>query len=271
MVLERRVAIPAFIFDITGNLHHMFRHSLKLILFSLFPAVSFAQGLSQPLQIRHLTDSFFVYTTYRDFGGNLFPSNSMYLVTNRGILMFDTPWDTTQLQPLLDSMLSRHGQKPRLVISTHYHDDRVAGVSSLDQAGVTTLSTHQTRSLAAAEGNDVPAFGFATDTTIVFGGYRIETFYPGKGHTEDNIVIWFPDHRILYGGCFVKSTQSKDLGNTADADPEEWARSVRKLMGQYPEPEFVIPGHFSWDDPQSLKHTLKLIERHLKQEKKERD
>src|SRR3954468_16782828 len=83
---------------------------------------AFAQGASPKLSISHLTGNFYIYTTYKNINGSPFPSNSAYLVTDEGIVLFDTPWDTTQFQPLLDSIYARHQKKPVLCIATHYHD-----------------------------------------------------------------------------------------------------------------------------------------------------
>ncbi len=242
----------------------MFRILLLTLLASLTDLSSTAE---EKLKITHLTDSFFVYTTYKDLGGTLFPSNSMYLVTEAGIVMFDTPWDSTQLQPLLDTIRQRHHKPIRLVISTHYHDDRTEGVSLLQQQGISTMATFRTIDLARKEGNDIPAIGYNADTTITVGGYRFELHYPGRGHTEDNIVAWFPDQKLLYGGCFIKSTESKNLGNLADADPQAWLESVKRLQQKYPEPSFVVPGHYGWKDRNSLSHTRKLLEEYLDAEK----
>src|SRR5678816_2361495 len=80
------------------------------------------------LKITRLTGEFYVFTTFNSFQGNLIPANGMYLVTNEGVVMFDTPWDTTQFQPLLDSIKSRHGKNVILCIATHFHEDRTGGL-----------------------------------------------------------------------------------------------------------------------------------------------
>jgi hypothetical protein len=63
----------------------------------------------------------------------------------------------------------------------------------------------------------------------------------------------------MYGGCLVKSTEAKDLGNIADANLAEWPKTIRKLIKRYPNPTYVVPGHFGWDS-KALQHTLKLLE-----------
>ena len=47
------------------------------------------------------------------------------------------------------------------------------------------------------------------------------THLTGEGHTKDNIVIWFDIEKILYCGCFVKSTESIELGNIVDANTSQ--------------------------------------------------
>lgn len=211
------------------------------------------------LVLSHLIDSFYIFTTFKDVNGYKFPSNGMYLVSEDGVVLFDTPWDTTQFQPLLDSISSRHKKNVVLAIATHYHDDRTAGLEFLHQKGVKTYSSKLTFELCREHKEKQAEFYFENDTTFTVGNYKFETFYPGEGHTKDNIVIWFDKYKILYGGCLVKSTENNNLGNVADANIKEWKPTIKKMMKKYPKPNFVIPGHFGWNSNKGLTHTLKLL------------
>ena len=222
------------------------------------------QTIKSSLEISHLTGDFYIYTTYQVLSGSRYPSNSMYLVTSKGVVLFDTPWDSTQFQPLLDSIRIRHNKKVVLCISTHYHDDRTAGLQFLRSKGVQTFTSKLTWDLCKQYNAKQAQYYFLNDTAFVVGNHRFETYYPGEGHTRDNIVIWFDKEKVLYGGCFVKSTESKDLGNLADANPTEWEQSVKKVLKRYPSPEYVIPGHMGWGNNTGLQHTLKLLQMKLK-------
>ncbi len=147
-------------------------------------------------------------------------------------------------------------------ISTHFHSDRTAGLNHLYAHGVKTYSTWQTFELCKKKGEEQAAFHFAGDTTFQTGGRQFEVFYPGPGHAPDNIVIWFPREKVLYGGCFVKSTEATSLGNLSDANVKEWPHSLRKVMKKFPVPIYVIPGHEGWSNNQSLQHTLQLLKAH---------
>lgn len=214
------------------------------------------------LAITHLTGDLYVYTTYGDPGdGSAFPSNGLYMVTSSGIALMDTPWDTTQFQPLLDSLYARHHQKPVFCLSTHFHNDRTAGLDFFRRHGVTTWSSQQTRELCRQKGEPQAGHVFTKDTVFTIGRHSFRTFYPGEGHTKDNIVVWFEKEKVLYGGCFVKSTESQSLGNLADANTKVWPASVKKTMQAFPDPAYVIPGHLGWRDKGSLAWTLKLLEK----------
>ncbi len=236
---------------------------MKLFVFfsiiSLFP---FRLPADDLLRITHLTGDFYIFTTYKNLDGYNFPSNGMYLVTDAGVVLFDTPWDTTQCAPLMDSIYKRHQKPIIMAIATHFHDDRTAGFNFFKNHGVRTYTSKLTHEMSLSHNEALAEFHFENDTVFNVGNHRFETFFPGAGHTRDNIVIWFEKEKILYGGCFIKSTENSGLGNIADADPAQWKRSVRKVRRKYPDPSFVIPGHFGWANRESVIHTAKLLRQH---------
>jgi metallo-beta-lactamase class B len=99
-----------------------------ILIIGLYCSVSlFGQTQNENLKISHLSGDFYVFTTFRTFKGKPISSNGMYLVTEKGVVMVDTPWDTTQFQPLLDSIEIKHKKKVVLCIATHSHEDRTGG------------------------------------------------------------------------------------------------------------------------------------------------
>lgn len=235
-------------------------------LFSLFLLSVFTTTYSQSnkLDIQHLSGNLFVYTTYKNLDDSPFPSNSMYLITDSGAVLFDTPWDTTQFQPIIDSIKVKHGKKVILCLVTHSHDDRTAGLDYYKSLGIKTYSSKQTLETCIEKNEPQSEFYFVNDTTFIVGEAVFSTFYPGEGHSTDNIVIWFPADKVLYAGCLVKSAESKGLGNLEDANLADWPQTLDNLLKKYPDPNFVIPGHQGWSNSGSVKHTVKLLKRYDK-------
>jgi metallo-beta-lactamase class B len=216
----------------------------------------FGQTEKEKLTISHLTGDFYIYTTYNTYKGNMVPANGMYLVTNYGVVMFDTPWDTSQFQPLLDSIKLKHNKSVVLCIATHFHSDRTAGLEYYKQQGIKTFTTVLTDELSKKNNNKRAEFLMAMDTVFHVGQYSFETFYPGQGHTADNIVIWFKKEKILYGACLIKSAGDVDLGYLGDANKVEYASTIKNVQKKCQEPKFVVVGHGDWTNINSLEHTL---------------
>ena len=216
----------------------------------------FGQVINPKLTISHLTGDFYIYTTYNTYEGNQIPANGMYLVTNNGVVMFDTPWDTTQFQPLLDSIQLKHNKTVVMCFATHWHSDRTEGLEYYKQQGIKTYTTVLTDELSKKNNKKRAEILMTKDTVFNVGQYFFETYYPGQGHTTDNIVIWFKKEKILYGGCLIKGVDNKDLGYLGDANVTAYASTLKKVQKKYRNPKFIIISHSDWNNINSLKHSL---------------
>jgi len=226
----------------------------------LFVTNTLGRTTSTSLKITRLTGDFYIFTTYNTYKGERTPANGMYLVTEKGVVLFDTPWDTTQFQPLLDSIKSKHKKNVIMCIATDFHDDRTGGLEYYRMRGIKTYTTKQIDEASKKNGMKRAEFLMTKDTTFKIDQYTFQTYFPGQGHTAVNIVIWFNKQKILYGGCLIKSAQARDLGNLLDANIKEYAATVKNVQNKFKDPKFVIPGHGDWTNPKSLEHTRLLAE-----------
>ncbi|MGO4773758.1 subclass B1 metallo-beta-lactamase [Flavobacterium sp. W22_SRS_FK3] len=220
----------------------------------------FGQSKNSPLQISHLTGGFYVYKTFHDYKGTLIAANAMYLVTDEGVVLFDAPWDQSQYQPLLDTIKIKHNKDVIMCFATHSHDDRAGGLGFYRQKGIKTYTIKLTDEILQKNNEKRAQFIISNDTTFTVGHYTFEVYYPGKGHAPDNIVVWFDKEKVLYGGCFIKSSEAKDLGYLGDADVKEWEKSIKKVQSKFKSPKYIITGHDDWKDLTSLKYTFKLVQ-----------
>lgn len=230
----------------------------------LTASIVFSQ--SNAIDIQHLQGDFYIYTTYQNLNGIPYPSNSMYLITTEGVVLIDTPWDSTQFQPLLDSIERRHHLPVVLCLSTHFHADRTAGLAYYGSRNIATFTSFKTFQYCKERNEKQSTYYFVNDTVFNIGNHSFKTFYPGAGHSPDNIVVWFEKEKILYGGCFVKSTEVNSLGNLEDADINAWLKSIDQVIKKYREADIIIPGHYGWENDNSLKHTRHLLRKAIKSE-----
>jgi len=82
-----------------------------ILIFFLATNKDFPQYHIAKLKISQLKTVSYVFTTYKTIAGSPFATNGMYLVTDKGVVLNDSPWDTTQFQPLLDSIAINYPKK----------------------------------------------------------------------------------------------------------------------------------------------------------------
>lgn len=244
------------------------RFSLFATVFLFYSFVSFSQNNDGGLKITPLTKDFYLFTTYMPYSGNLVSAHGLYILTEEGALLIDSPWNPAYYQALLDSIEIKHDQKAIFCIATHSHEDRTGGINFYKKKGVRTFTSRKTDDISSSTGQARAEYIFEKDTLFDIGGKKFETYFAGEGHTKDNITIWFQNERILYGGCLIRSIDSKGLGYYAEGNVDEWDNTIKRLKRKFKRPNFIIPGHADWTSKKSLNHTLKIIRKHKRKEKR---
>ena len=97
-------------------------------------------------------------------------------------------------------------------IATHSHDDRAGGLEYFGKIGAKTYSTKMTDSILAKENKPRAQYTFDNNKSFKVGKSEFQVYYPGKGHTADNVVVWFPKEKVLVGGCIIKALIQKTWG-----------------------------------------------------------
>lgn len=221
----------------------------------------FGQSEEVKLKITHLTGDFYIYTTYNTYEGYRIPANGMYVITTNGVALFDTPWDTTQFQPLLDSIKLNHNKEVTFCIATHWHSDRTEGLEYYKQLGIKTYTTKLTDELSKINGKKRAEYLIENDTIFNIDQYSFETYFPGQGHTEDNIVLWFNNEKILYGGCLIKGAEAENLGFLGDGNVLEYEKTLKNVQNRFSDPKYIIVSHHDWNNINSLKHSIKMAKK----------
>ena len=194
-------------------------------------------------------------TTHVLDGIGFYPANGAIVVGNNEALLIDTGWGDADASTILAAW-DRLGKPPvTQALVTHFHSDRVGGIGLLTKRGIPVYGNPLTIGLALDAGLPVPRPLHEVEKSKQRLG-TVEVFYPGSGHTIDNIVVWVPSDGILFGGCLVKAMTAPDLGNLADAVVPAYPETIGHVMSTY-RPRRVIPGHGTIAGD-SLSHTLAL-------------
>ena len=201
----------------------------------------------------------YIYKTFGVFGGKEYSANAMYLVTKKGVVLFDVPWEKVQYQSLMDTIQKRHNQPVIAVFATHSHDDRAGDLSFYNNKGIKTYATTKTNEFLKKDGKATSSEIIKIGKPYRIGGEEFVVDFLGEGHTLDNVVVWFPKYKILDGGCLVKSNSATDLGYIKEANVEQWPQTMKKLKTKYSQAVLILPGHDEWKGGGHVERTLELL------------
>jgi glyoxylase-like metal-dependent hydrolase (beta-lactamase superfamily II) len=262
---------------------------LALLLF--ITAIVYAQSedsvvkLSQDLIVTKIDEDIFVVTHSFPW-----PSNSLLVrVSSTDVVFVDTPYSNLATQLVVEWTRNRFGDVNFFEINTGFHVDNLGGNGYLLAQNVPAYGSDLTAMLLEDKGEETRKqilewlgspeqqrfyevhkdleyyppdhmFSLTDGLELSIGDEDVEVFFPGASHTPDNVVVYFPNRQILFGGCMIKSLESKNLGFTGDADLDEWPESAKRILVQYKDSKIVIPGHGKWGDLSLVDHTIELLE-----------
>ncbi len=220
------------------------------------------------IELIKISENYYVHTSWYEFPGfGRFPSNGLIFVKNGKALLIDTPNTNEQTLELYNFLKDTIKAEITKVIVGHFHSDCMGGLSILHEKGVESVAYAETLQICKSQNLPIPQNSFADAIAINFQGETIICRYFGAGHTVDNSLVYFPASQILFGGCLIKSMGSKGLGNTKDADIEDWDKTVLKVKIAYPSIKLVIPGHGAFGDIGLLDHTIGLVKDYKEKKK----
>jgi metallo-beta-lactamase class B len=189
-------------------------------------------------------------------------SNAVLLTGATASVLVDTPATDAQTAPVLAWAETALRRPVRHLVVTHWHADRMGGLGAARARGVATYALARTRALAREKGLAVPEHTLRPEERLTLSGVALATWFPGHGHTVDNLVVWSPGDALLVGGCFVKAAAAETLGNAHEIDPVRWATGIAALRRRYRQARTVVPGHGTPGGLELLAHTAALLEAH---------
>nr|WP_063860591.1 subclass B1 metallo-beta-lactamase IMP-33 [Pseudomonas aeruginosa]AEU17778.1 metallo-beta-lactamase IMP-33 [Pseudomonas aeruginosa] len=224
-----------------------------------------AAGSSLPdLKIEKLEEGVFVHTSFEEVNGwGVVTKHGLVVLVNTDAYLIDTPFTATDTEKLVNWFVER-GYKIKGTISSHFHSDSTGGIEWLNSQSIPTYASELTNELLKKSGKVQAKYSFS-EVSYWLVKNKIEVFYPGPGHTQDNLVVWLPESKILFGGCFVKP---HGLGNLGDANLEAWPKSAKILMSKYGKAKLVVSSHSEKGDASLLKRTWEQALKGLKESKK---
>lgn len=192
-------------------------------------------------------------------------ANVTAIGSERGVVVVDTHGSTAAGRTVIDD-LHRLGAGPvAAVVNTHWHWDHSFGNAAFrEQAPEVPIHAHEdaARMLAEqgeymkqrfAESEDphrdevaatelvLPDHTFSSTRSLDLGDRVVELVFPGRGHTDGDIVVRVPDVDVVLGGDLVEESAKPWIG--MDSWPLEWHGSLDVVLNLVTAGTHVVPGH----------------------------
>lgn len=165
---------------------------------------------------------------------------SVILVTPDGVIATD-PINAEAATWLENEISERFGQEIRYVVYSHDHADHISGGEVFDDTAVVIAHENARRTIIGeSRPTAVPEITFSDEMTIELGGKTVELAYLGQSHSDNMIVMHFPEERALFTVDFisVKRLPYQDLG---DSYFPEWIEAIKKVEAM--DFDILVPGH----------------------------
>jgi metallo-beta-lactamase class B len=216
--------------------------------------------ISKDIAVHRLAEGVWVYTAVAEasIGIGRVPANGLLIVDGNEAMLIDLPWTDEQTARLSDWVAAALGAKVKTVVPTHFHVDCMGGLAEAHRRGAVSYGLDKTIAIARQQHLPVPQNSYPQTLSIRCGKIPVQVTYFGASHTQDNVVAWLPNQKILFAGCMVKELSAKSLGNTKDGNLAAYPATLRKVRAAYPSARIVVPGHGRWGGLELIDHTLEL-------------
>ena len=179
-------------------------------------------------------------------------------VTSEGVILIDDkfPRNFAEIQELVAQVSD---QPVRYVLNTHHHGDHAGG--NVEYINIAEIIAHQNArdNIVRGDQDAPPRLVFTDQTAVYLGGIEVRAFYMGRGHTNGDAVIYFPDLRTVHGGDLLHGIAPFiDYGNGGSSSG--WVSTINNILAL--DFDTAIPGHgaiMSRDDVVNFRNQMEAV------------
>ena len=192
-------------------------------------------------------------------------ANVTAIGSERGLVVVDTHGSTAAGRTVIDDLGRLGAGSVAAVVNTHWHWDHSFGNAAFrEQDPAVPIHAHEdaARMLAEkgehmkerfAESDDphreevvatelvLPDQTFSSTRSLDLGDRLVELVFPGRGHTDGDLVVRVPDVDVVLGGDLVEESARPWIG--LDSWPLEWHASLDVVLSLVTPATSVVPGH----------------------------
>jgi cyclase len=162
-------------------------------------------------------------------------------VTSEGLIVVDDKF-ASQAADVFAQVKTVSPLPVKYVLNTHHHGDHASGNAYVrDTLGVNIIAHRNIREnfLRIKQAGE-PNITFANESAVYLGGVEVQMRWFGRGHTNGDTVIYFPDLKTIHAGDLVIDAMPV-IDYPGGGSAVEFISTIDKLLTL--DFDTMIPGH----------------------------
>lgn len=154
----------------------------------------------------------------------------------------------------------------KYLLNSHYHGDHASGNKTIRELGIDIIGHRNIREnfLRIKQAGE-PNITFADQSAVYLGGVEVQLFWLGRGHTNGDTVIYFPDLKTVHTGDLIIDGMPV-IDYPGGGSAVEFIATIDNLLKM--DFDTMIPGHghiMSKDDVRAYRARFAEMNRRMKE------
>ena len=131
------------------------------------------------------------------------PGDVALRVTPEGLILVDDKYPENVADVL--AQVKTISQLPvKYLLNSHHHGDHASGNAKIRALGIDIIGHKNIRAnFLRIKQPGEPNITFADESAVYLGGVEVRMFYVGRGHTNGDTIIYFPDLKTVHTGDLI--------------------------------------------------------------------
>jgi glyoxylase-like metal-dependent hydrolase (beta-lactamase superfamily II) len=204
-----------------------------------------------PMRVEKVKDGLFVIRgpfhkcapngcgAYADDGFLHEPGDVAVRVTSDGLIVVDDKYNENAAD-VMQQIRSVSPLPIKYLLNTHHHTDHAGGDATFIKTTEIIAHRNVRENFLRNKQPGAPQVVFSQEASVFLGGVEARAYYFGRGHTNGDAVIYFPDLKVIHTGDLItEGMPVLDYRNGASA--VEWVKVLDEVLKL--DFDVVIPGH----------------------------
>jgi glyoxylase-like metal-dependent hydrolase (beta-lactamase superfamily II) len=168
------------------------------------------------------------------------PGDVALRVTPEGLILIDDKYPEN-VDDVLAAVKSVSNQPIKYLLNTHHHGDHASGNVKIREMGINIIAHKNIReNFLRIKQPGEPNITFADRAAVYLGGVEVQLMWLGRGHTNGDTVIYFPDLKTVHTGDLIIDAMPV-IDYAGGGSAVEFIKTIDNLLKI--DFDTMIPGH----------------------------